>query len=60
MSKYTEALLVLRANVCGLKKHYGESWEKVVDDDPRYAVWVVENVDDLDEELRDAIQAVLP
>lgn len=60
MSKYSEALLLLRATICNFPKHYGETWEKVVDDDPRYVAWVLENVEDLDEELRDALQAVLP
>jgi len=59
MSRYTEALAILRATVCYLKKHYGETWECVVDNDPSYAKWALENIEDMDEELHNALEAVL-
>lgn len=59
MSRYTEAITRLRREVCRLKKHYGQSWEWVVDNDPQYARWVVDNVEDLDDEIREALEATL-
>lgn len=59
MSRYTEALATLRREVCHLPKHDGQTWEWVVDNDRRYAEWVLENVETLDEEVRDALEAAL-
>lgn len=59
MSKYTEALAVLRATTCELKKHSGQSWEWVVDNDPSYAKWAMENIENMDDELRTALEDAL-
>jgi hypothetical protein len=59
MSRYTEALTVLRAEECQLKKHHGQTWEWVVDNDPSYAKWAMLNVENLKDEVRDALEAVL-
>ena len=60
VSAYTEALAVLRAEVCQLKKHRDQTWEWVVDNDPFYAKWVLLNVEDLDEDIRAALEVLLP
>jgi uncharacterized protein (DUF3820 family) len=59
VSAYSEALVVLRNTVCPFKKYHGEVWEWVVDNDPSYVKWVLSNVDDLDEDLRRALEAVI-
>ena len=46
---------ILRSEVCRFPKHYGEMWYDVIASDLAYAEWILENVEDLDEDLFDAI-----
>lgn len=47
--------------ICGLPKYRGENrtWSWVCESDPRYAKWLVENMEELDEDLREALEYAL-
>ena len=44
---------------CSFKKHKGRTWREVLRDDPKYVKWIVDNVDDMDEDLRFALSEAL-
>jgi hypothetical protein len=51
---YGTARAVLSEHVCNLKKHKGELWSAVFDADEDYCRWAYYNVEDLDEDVREA------
>ena len=55
MSKSWEQLH-LEETICYFPKYRGETWWEVCQKDASYVQWVVENIEDLDEELRDALE----
>jgi hypothetical protein len=59
MSRYTEALAVIQSNLCHLGKHDGQTWEWIVDHDPSYVRWVLLNIENLDDEIRDALEVMV-
>lgn len=44
--------------ICELPKYRGENrtWSWVCENDPRYVKWLVENFEELDEDLREALE----
>jgi hypothetical protein len=44
---------------CRLPKHRGQSWLWVVEHDEEYARWVLENIEDLDEDVRESLEYLL-
>lgn len=46
----------LKSTECAFPKHRGKSWYDVCAADADYAGWIVENIEDLDEDLKDAIE----
>jgi hypothetical protein len=46
----------LNETTCHFPKHAEESWYAVIQADRRYVRWLLENVEDMDEDLRDALQ----
>jgi hypothetical protein len=47
---------LLKDTLCRLPKHLGENWWSVLRRDRKYVEWVVENIEDLDEELRGSLE----
>lgn len=43
-------------SICPFKKHKGEPWGQVLDEDPEYVDWILENIDDLDTDLRELLE----
>jgi hypothetical protein len=46
----------LRSTECHFPKHRGESWWRVCAIDVEYAQWIIDTIEDLDEDLKDAIE----
>lgn len=46
----------LKSTTCNFPKHRGKSWYDVCALDAEYAEWITENIEDLDEDLCDAIK----
>lgn len=44
---------------CPFKKHKGEPWSGVVEEDPDYVEWLLENIDDMDAGLREMLEGAL-
>jgi hypothetical protein len=45
----------LRSTTCYFPKHRDTSWYDVCAKDAEYVNWVLENIEDLDDDLRDAL-----
>lgn len=45
----------LTSTACRFTKHAGEFWYDVIQRDRDYVRWILENIEDLDEDLRDAL-----
>jgi hypothetical protein len=45
----------LRGTECHFPKHRDTSWYDVCAQDAEYVSWVLENIEDLDDDLRDAL-----
>lgn len=54
MSAYDKRLLA--ETICTLPKHDGQTWAWILDRDPDYAAWAAENIENMSEELRTAIE----
>lgn len=46
----------LEAHTCPFKKYRGEPWMDVIPKDRDYVRWLLENMEELDDELRDCLQ----
>ena len=46
----------LQTTACHFPKHKGKSWWDVCQEDQPYVSWVLENIEDLDDDLRDALE----
>lgn len=46
----------LRDTICNFPKHRGDTWYRVCAIDSEYAEWITENIEDLDEDLCEAIK----
>lgn len=46
--------------ICWFKKHEGETWRQVLDEDPKYVLWILEETDLItNEQLRDELMFAL-
>lgn len=43
-------------SICPFKKHKGEPWSEVLEEDPDYVDWILDNIDDLDADLRKLLE----
>ena len=46
----------LNETVCNFKKHEDEPWYIVIQNDRSYVRWLLENIEDMDDDLRDALE----
>lgn len=49
-------LETLKESLCSFPKHDGETWYDIIQRDHGYARWAVENIESMDDELREALQ----
>lgn len=50
---------LLKDTICRLPKHDGETWWFVFTRDEPYARWCVDNLEEMDEEIREALSFLL-
>jgi hypothetical protein len=55
MSQQTWEETVLRETVCNFPKYRGQTWYDVCARDADYAEWILGNIEDLNEDLKDAL-----
>jgi hypothetical protein len=46
----------LQTSYCRFKKHRGEPWYSVIQEDRDHVRWILENIEDLDEELGETLK----
>lgn len=46
----------LETTVCEFPKHRGDGWVEVIQKDREYVEWLLVNIEDMDDDLRDALR----